>query len=56
VFEAKGFKSDKPSCFFTKGYLKGFLTTLYAKEVLVEEVSCSSKGDEKCIFEVGMKR
>jgi len=56
VFEANGFKSDKPSCFFTKGYLKGFLTTLYAKEVSVEEISCSSKGDEKCVFEVEMKR
>jgi predicted hydrocarbon binding protein len=52
VFEAKGFRSDKPSCFFTKGFLKGFLTTLYAKEVSVEEVSCSSKGDEKCVFEL----
>jgi len=56
VFEAKGFKSDRPSCFFTKGFLKGFLTTLYTKEVSVEEVSCSSKGDEKCIFEVETKR
>jgi predicted hydrocarbon binding protein len=54
VFEAKVFKSDKPSCFFTKGFLKGFLTTLYAKEVSVEEVSCSSKGDEKRVFK--MKR
>jgi len=56
VFEAKGFKSDKPSCFFTKGFLKGFLTTLYTKEASVEEILCSSKGDEKCIFEVEMKR
>ena len=56
MFEAKDFRSDKPSCFFTKGFLKGFLTTLYTKEVSVEEVSYSSKGDEKCEFEVEVKK
>ena len=52
IFEAKQFNSDRPSCFFTKGFLKGFLTQLYSKEVSVDEVACASKGDEKCVFEV----
>lgn len=56
VFEAKQFKSDRASCFFTKGFLKGFLTTLYGCEVSVEEVACLSKGDDKCVFEVEAKK
>ena len=52
LFEAKQYTSNQPSCYFTKGYLKAYLTHVYNREVEVKEVECLSKGDKNCVFEV----
>jgi predicted hydrocarbon binding protein len=49
-FESRGLKRDEPSCYFFKGYLKGFLTKLLGEEVMVEETSCIAQGGAKCEF------
>ncbi len=43
---------EEPSCFFTRGYLKGFFSTLLGKEVDVVEEKCKARGDEYCEFHI----
>jgi predicted hydrocarbon binding protein len=52
-FEARGYgKSEKPVCFFLKGFFEGFLGEAFGREVRVTETGCLAKGDERCTFQV----
>lgn len=49
-FETVARKRNRPSCYFFKGFLAGFLSELFGKPITVVEERCSSKGDEHCEF------
>ncbi|MHC1629022.1 MAG: V4R domain-containing protein [Candidatus Nezhaarchaeales archaeon] len=38
--------------FMFKGFLAGFLSKIWGKEVKVDEVKCTAKGDDVCVFEI----
>lgn len=52
-FETVNHRSNQPSCHFLRGFLAGFLSELFAKEVSVDEEKCVAKGDEYCQFTFG---
>jgi len=49
-FEAAARKTCQPGCHFFKGFLTGFLSELFSKNVTVAEEKCAGKGDEHCEF------
>jgi len=52
-FEAKAYgPSSEPVCHFVRGYIEGFLSSAFRKELWVTETSCIAKGDRECVFEV----
>lgn len=48
--------SDVCSCYILSGFASGMLTILCKEEIFVKEVTCRSKGDEHCSFEVNTKQ
>ena len=51
-FEARGCGNSKePACYFLKGYLEGFLSNVFQRQLKVTETSCFAKGDRECVFE-----
>ena len=52
-FEARGYgPSSEPVCHFVRGYIEGFLSSAFRKELWVTETSCIARGDRECVFEV----
>ena len=49
-FEARGVRSEEPSCYFFKGYLIGFLSEMFQEQILVNEDKCAARGDNQCEF------
>jgi len=49
-FETRARRSTKPSCHFLRGYLAGFLSELFEREITVEEEQCASMGQSCCKF------
>ena len=47
--------SDECSCYTLSGYASGYLSTIYGQDIFVKELSCRSKGDSDCIYEVNTK-
>jgi len=45
-------KSERPMCFFIKGYIAGLLATILKREVHIEETKCIAMGDPYCEFRV----
>jgi len=52
-FECLISKCTKPSCHFLRGFLAGFLSELFGRDISADEVKCSGKGDNCCEFEFG---
>jgi len=50
-FEARGTRQDGPACFFTKGFLEGFLSQASGRGVKLTERECIAKGDKECVFQ-----
>jgi len=50
-FESLASKCTQPSCHFLRGFLAGFLSELFSRDILVTEVKCAGKGDDRCEFE-----
>ena len=46
-FETVTHRSNQPCCHFLRGFLAGFLSELFAKEIGVDEERCAGKGDEQ---------
>lgn len=42
--------SEAPCCNFLASFIAGFLTELFAKDVIVREAKCSGNGHEHCEF------
>jgi len=49
-FETIARKDTKPSCHFLRGYLAGFLSELFKREITVEEEQCAAMGNSHCKF------
>lgn len=49
-FECLEQKHTQPSCHFLRGFLAGFLSELFSKDISVTVVKCAGKGDEYCEF------
>jgi len=49
-FETVTHRSDQPCCHFLRGFLAGFLSELFAKDISVCEERCAGKGDDYCEF------
>lgn len=49
-FETIFRKASEPCCYFFKGFLTGFLSELFNKDITVTEMKCAGKGDEYCEF------
>jgi predicted hydrocarbon binding protein len=52
-FESRQYqkKSDDPVCYFTRGYLCGFVEVAFGMEAMrCDEVSCEGRGDDHCEF------
>ena len=43
-------KKPYPVCHWTRGYLAGYLSSVFKKQVEAEETKCLAKGDEHCEF------
>ena len=43
-------KSGDPCCHFFRGFLEGFLSEMFEKNITVSEEKCVGKGDEHCEF------
>jgi len=50
-FESLVGKYTQPSCHFLRGFLAGFLSELFDRDISVAEVKCAGKGDVQCEFE-----
>jgi len=50
-FESLVGRGTQSSCHFLRGFLAGFLSELFTKEVSITEVKCVGKGDSQCEFE-----
>lgn len=48
-------KAAECSCYTLSGFASGMLSLIFKKEMLVREVTCRSKGDQHCSFEVKTK-
>ncbi len=42
--------SDKPICYFISGYIAGHLENALDGRFVVNEISCTSQGDDACLF------
>ena len=52
-FESRGSISNGvPVCNFTKGFIEGFLSGVFRKNLKLREAACTAKGDPECIFEI----
>lgn len=52
-FEAREYgPSTSPVCFFTRGFLEGFLSEAFSKPLRVVETKCITQGHEFCEFTV----
>jgi len=49
-FETVARKGAKTRCHFLRGYLVGFLSELFEREIAVEEEQCASMGHSHCEF------
>ena len=50
-FESRKMKgAAKPCCHFLANFIAGFLSELFAKNIIVVERKCIAKGDEHCEF------
>lgn len=49
-FEAISRRGTKPVCHFMRGYLAGFLSELFEREIKVEEDQCGAMGHNCCKF------
>ena len=49
-FETVAHRSNQPCCHFLRGFLAGFLSELFGKEISVDEEKCAGMGDEYCEF------
>jgi len=49
-FETVKHRSSQPCCHFLRGFLAGFLSELFSKEISVDEEKCAGKGDKYCEF------
>jgi len=50
--EDEGKLSPEPKSHLFRGFLAGFLSRIWGKEVKVIEIECTAKGDEACKFEI----
>jgi len=50
-FESLTQKCTQPSCHFFRGFLAGFLSELFGRDILLSEVKCVGRGDDYCEFE-----
>jgi hypothetical protein len=44
------------SCYTLSGFASGILSTVFNEEIIVREITCQSKGDENCSFQVKTKK
>lgn len=44
------------SCYTLSGFASGILTTIFKEEIVVMEMTCQSKGDDGCTFQVNKKK
>lgn len=50
-FETRKQKAgEKLGCYFLSNFIAGFLSELFAKDIVVTETKCAGKGDENCEF------
>jgi predicted hydrocarbon binding protein len=49
-FEARKTVSKTPCCHFFANFIAGFISELFAKNVIVKEEKCAGKGDAQCEF------
>ena len=49
-FETIMCKGKSACCHFFRGFLTGFLSELFSRNILVTEEKCAGKGDEYCEF------
>ncbi len=49
---ALGYRSDKPVCYVTAGYMAGIMELITGKESICIEESCIAKGDMACTFRI----
>lgn len=49
-FEARQHQSKGPCCHFFANFIAGFISELFAKNVMVKEDKCAGKGDDHCEF------
>jgi predicted hydrocarbon binding protein len=50
-FEAKGYgPSSEPVCHFVRGYIEGFLSRAFQRELKVTEEECLARGSGCCVF------
>lgn len=45
----RGFKADKPICYFFTGFIRGFLNN---PKLVVQETKCKAQEDQNCVFEI----
>jgi len=50
--EHKGSKRREPIGFFLKGYLDGYISLIFEKELKIKESRCRAKGDSFCEFQI----
>ncbi len=49
-------KASECSCYTLSGFASGILSHAYREEILVKEITCRSKGDQHCSFQVKTKK
>jgi len=49
-FEARQCRTRTPCCHFFANFIAGFISELFAKNVIVKENKCAGKGDDHCEF------
>lgn len=52
-FEGKLYDfSPTPVCHYLRGYIGGFLSEMFGRELEIREIKCVAIGDKNCIFEI----
>jgi predicted hydrocarbon binding protein len=49
-FEARQHQSKTPCCHFLANFIAGFMSEMFAKNVMVKEEKCAASGDPYCEF------
>ncbi|MGX9136086.1 V4R domain-containing protein [Rummeliibacillus sp. JY-2-4R] len=49
-------KASECSCYTLSGFASGILSHAFREEILVKEITCRSKGDQHCSFQVKTKK